>query len=90
MSGLGHVVIVNTSPSKQGTPAWEVITDYDPGPRPDGLKPCAVWIPLSGPSPAIGEVFEWGPHHAWWGDPVVKVGKIDNEFDPADPHLWTG
>lgn len=41
-------------------------------------------------------MFAWGPHHAWWGingsvdTPAFKVGKIDNEFDPDDPHLWTG
>ncbi len=90
MSGRGHVLSVDPASAKQGESVWQVVTDYDPGPRPDGLRPRAVWIPNPGPAPVVGEMLEWGPHHAWWGDPQVKVDKIDDEFDPFDPHLWTG
>lgn len=96
MAGRGHVVSVDRVTTKQGKPAWQVVTDYDPGPRPDGLRPCAIWIPRLGPKPMLGQWIEWGPHHAWWGadanggGPATKVEKIDWEFDPNDPKLYTG
>ena len=90
MSGQGRVVSVDRVTAKSGEAAWQIVTDYDPGPAPDGLRRCAVWIRRDGPRPEVGETVAWGPRHAWWGSPETRARKIGSEFDPNDPALFTG
>lgn len=91
MSGAGRVISIDPASEPKGNrPARMVITDRDAPVMASGLRYTAFWLPATGPAPAIGEMVSWGPHHAWWGDPVIKVAKIGNEFDPNDPALFTG
>lgn len=47
----------------------------------------AVYIPVDGPQPAMGDAVEWDGEHVWWtrDGAQVRVRKVGYEFDPDAP-----